>query len=153
MARTCLRYLCLDIFDSETEPSNIKEHVLSGAYRLYWFAASQLLHILQRCSTLLHKQALPTPLVKELTLFYQYRENLCFDQTQLAHKAAAVYSLSEADEFEIFKEELPEEHQYLHHALALRRLDDGKWKLDEGNDPQYFNPFYKTKTMNRESLC
>jgi hypothetical protein len=70
--------------------------------------------------------------MEALILFYQHRENISFDRTTMADKGAAVDSPPEANEFEAFKEQLPEEHRFLHNALELRRLDVGKWKLDEG---------------------
>ncbi|KAJ6149061.1 hypothetical protein N7471_000260 [Penicillium samsonianum] len=60
---------------------------------------------------------------------------MSFDRAKIGHKGATVDSLPEANEFEAFKEKLPEEHQFLHNALGLRRLDVGKWKLDEGTVP------------------
>ncbi|KAJ5248989.1 hypothetical protein N7468_000440 [Penicillium chermesinum] len=132
MATTCLRYLCLDIFDPEIDPTDVKMHILSGRYGLYWFAASQLLSILQRCARLLADQALPDLLKNELTLFCQIRGNISFDPAAKDDKKAVKEQiLPEEDVFQTFKPVLPEEHRFLHHALALRSLDNGKWRLDQ----------------------
>ncbi|KAJ5740685.1 hypothetical protein N7493_000557 [Penicillium malachiteum] len=131
MVQTCLKYLTFDIFDPLINPTDIKRYIMSGDYRLYWFATGQLMPILQKCLNLLRDQALPPSLVKALTLFCQTRDNINFNPSIASIEKSQLDTLK-TDGFEVLSEKLPEEHQFLCHALAFHDLDVGKWKLNEG---------------------
>lgn len=124
MTKTCLHYLCLDIFDPEIEDQQIKENLLSGAYRLHWFASTQWVEILRHCAISLHDRAPPDDLITTLKTFGERRENTTFQDS------SSSYGDWSSDHFEAFKGKHPEIYRLLDQTLKFWHLDTGNWKLD-----------------------
>lgn len=125
MTKTCLHYLCLDIFDPEIEDQQIKENLLSGAYRLHWFAPTQWVEILRHCAISLHDRAPPDDLITTLKTFGERRENTTFQDSSCS------YGDWSSDHFEAFRGKHPEIYRLLDQTLKFWHLDTGNWKLDD----------------------
>lgn len=134
MARTCLHYLSLNIFEVDSEPDTIKQNILSGSYRLHWFAATQWIVLVQNCAKLLGTRSPPDDLLRALSRFVDECENGNYEIT--AH-----FDSQQNDEFQIFRDSAPNIHELLHQALHFRRLDVGDWKLEE-EDEGICNPTF-----------
>jgi hypothetical protein len=127
IAMTCLRYLSLQIFDIELDEDEISESILSGSYRLHWFATTQWIEVVRRYSILLCNQSPPATLITALNAFSEECENGTTDAT------ADLESLK-SDDFEVFKNAEPAIHKLLHQALQFCRMDVGKWKLEDDDE-------------------
>jgi hypothetical protein len=116
--------LSFNIFEVDLEPDVIKHHILSGSYRLHWFAATQWLGLIQRCAILLCNRSVPGDLMVALNHFIYECENGNYD-------AIASFNSDQNDEFQIFKENSPDIHRLLHQELQFHRMDIGDWKLED----------------------
>lgn len=136
MARTCLHYLSFNIFEVDFEPDMIKENILSGSYRLHWFAASQWIVLVQNCAKLLGNRSPPESLLRALSRFAYECENGNYE-------AIEDFDSQQSDEFKIFRESAPNIHKLLHQELQFRRMDVGDWKLEEEDkgihEPSFVN--------------
>lgn len=124
MARICLHYLSFDIFRADLESDMIKQNIISGSYRLYWFAATQWIRLIQRCARLQRNNAPPKTLIHALDRFICECENANYE-------GAADLEPQENDEFHMFRENAPDIHKLLHQKLQFNRMDVGDWKLEE----------------------
>ena len=131
MTKTCLHYLSSDIFDVGIEPEMIKNNILSGIYRLHWFATTQWVVLLQECEKLLGSFDLPESLLVALKHFVHECENGNFEATLGLN--------SESDhEFSTLRRKEPSLHEILVQELYFRRMHVGDWKLED-NDEGIFN--------------
>lgn len=135
MARTCLNYLSSNIFDIELESDEITQNILSGAYRLHWFAASQWIEIVRRCASLLRNQPLPENMIQALDRLVCQCENGNYEDI-------AEFDSPRNDEFEVFKERGPNIHKLLHQELQFRRMDVGNWRLEDDEGISESDSFY-----------
>lgn len=124
MAKTCLHYLSLNIFEVDSEPDTIKQNILSGSYRLHWFAATQWVVLVQNCAKLLRNGSPPDDLLRALSRFAHECENGNYETIMELDS-------QQSDEFQIFRDSAPNIHELLHQELHFRRLDVGDWKLEE----------------------
>jgi hypothetical protein len=135
MARTCLHYLSFNIFEVGLESDMIKQNILSGSYRLHWFAVTQWLGLIQRCASLLCNRSIPGDLIFALNRFVYECGNGNYD-------AREDLDSQQNDEFQIFKENAPDTHRLLHQELQYHYMDVGTWKLEEDKgilEPVPFN--------------
>jgi hypothetical protein len=49
LAMSSLTYLCSGIFDAYLSDRRVQDNILSGRYRLHWFATSQWITLIRRC--------------------------------------------------------------------------------------------------------
>jgi hypothetical protein len=127
MTKTCLYYLSSDIFDVGIEHEMIKSNILSGIYRLHWFATTQWIVLLQKCEKLLGSFDLPESLLIALKHFVYECENGNFEGT------VGLSSQSDHD-FTILRQKEPSLHELLVQALHFRRMDVGDWKLEDKDE-------------------
>lgn len=127
MARTCLHYLSSNIFEVDAAPDMIKQNILSGSYRLHWFAATQWIVLVQNCAKLLSDRSAPDDLLRAISHFANERENGNYEIT--AH-----FDSEQSDEFQIFRDSTPNIQELLHQELHFRRLDVGDWKLEDEDE-------------------
>lgn len=125
MTKTCLHYLSSDIFDIENEPEIIERNILSGLYRLHWFATTQWIVLLQECERLLGSCDFPESLNLALKQFVRECVNGNFEGT---------VSLTNQPNFSALKQKEPELHELLVQELYFRRMDVGDWKLEENDE-------------------
>lgn len=124
MTKTCLHYLSSDVFDVGIEPEMIKSNILSGIYRLHWFATTQWVVLLQECEKLLGSSDLPESLLVALKHFVHECENGNFEGTLGLN--------SQSDhEFSTLRQKEPSLHEILVQELYFRRMDVGDWKLED----------------------
>lgn len=135
MARTCLHYLSLNIFEVDSEPDTIKQNILSGSYRLHWFAATQWIVLVQNCAKLLGTRSPTDDLLRALSHFAHECENGNYET--IAH-----FDSQQSDEFQTFRDSAPKIHELLHQELHFRRLDVGDWKFEEDDQGIYNATFF-----------
>lgn len=125
MTKTCLHYLSSNIFDTGIEPDIIDRNVLSGLYRLHWFATTQWIVLLQECESLLGSRDFPESLVLALKHFAHECENGNFE---------GAVDLTNQPDFSALKQKEPALHELLVQELYFRRMDVGDWKLEDNNE-------------------
>ncbi|KAJ5175558.1 NACHT nucleoside triphosphatase [Penicillium canariense] len=136
MTKTCLYYLSSDIFDIGIEPEMIEENILTGLYRLHWFATTQWIVLLQECERLLGSCDLPEPLLLALKHFAHECENGNFEGT--------VDLSSQSDhEFSTLRQKEPALQRLLVQELHFRRMDVGDWKVEDDDEGIFKQLIYR----------
>lgn len=125
MTKACLHYLSSDIFDVEIEPEMIERNILTGLYRLHWFATTQWIVLLQECERLLGSCDFPESLLLALRRFAHECENGNFERQ---------VDLTTQSELSALKHTEPTIHELLIQELHFQRMDVGDWKLEDNNE-------------------
>ncbi|OOQ87200.1 NACHT domain protein [Penicillium brasilianum] len=125
MTKACLHYLSSDIFNVEIEPEMIERNIMTGLYRLHWFATTQWIVLLQECERLLGSCDFPESLLLALRRFAHECENGNFERR--------VY-LTTQSELSALKHTEPTIHELLVQELHFQRMDVSDWKLEDNNE-------------------
>jgi hypothetical protein len=120
-----VRYLSLDIFEHDIDDEDMEAKLVSGAYGLFNYAATQWLRLLIKSISVLRDDQRLSQLADAAAHFVDQRAN---PAVQCSEK-----QIQGIPGFEMLQNSHPSLYDTLIHFHSFRKLDNGTWRLDEGN--------------------
>jgi len=125
LTETCLRYLSTDLFVEDAGDSDLEKDIVSGRFRLSYFACNQWYNLTRLCIVGSKDAAVPGRLVSALEDFVTARGSPSRDSEHLFKPAA----------LESVKDEFPKMHAFLCRVVDFnkKKRDAGNWRLEEAD--------------------
>lgn len=134
LTETCLRYLSTDLFDEDAADDELEKNIVSGRFRLSYFACDQWYSLTRLCIIGSKDAAVPERLISALQDFVMARGSPSQEPTGPRFGGPTA--------LESVKDDFPETHAFLWRMANFnkKKQDTGNWRLGEADTWAKFDP-------------
>jgi hypothetical protein len=142
LTETCLRYLSTDLFDEHASDDDLEKDIVSGRFRLSYFACSQWYNLTRLCIIVSKDAAVPGRLISALQDFMMARGSPSQEPISRPFGPAALDSV---------KDNFPEIYAFVCRIANFTKLkrDTESWRLGEEDTWTRFDPTTLSASLSR----